>query len=128
MELWVRQDVNDPNGESFIAGHGVDGNVGETFRLSTGSFSNLFVSISGSDFFRPASLTLNQLHHLAVTVAGGMVTLNLDGAAVGSQAMTFNTLTDHFYIGRFGAAFNDQQFLQRRVDEVTVYNRERDAE
>jgi uncharacterized repeat protein (TIGR01451 family) len=119
MELWVRIDAYNSIAETFIAGYGVDGNVGGTFRLSTDKFGDVFVSTSGSDFFPPANLALHQSHHMAVTVAGGMVTIFVDGGAVGQQAMIFNTLTDHFYIGRFSA----NQWLQGLADEVTVYNR-----
>jgi biopolymer transport protein ExbB len=69
-------------------------------------------------------LSMNQWHHVAVTAAGGKLTLYLDGLPVGSAPVTLEEIGGSFTVGAAGGA----KFLSGDIDEVEVSKVARPAE
>jgi biopolymer transport protein ExbB len=63
-----------------------------------------------------ADLSMSQWHHVALTAAGGKLTLYVDGVAAGSAPVTLAELGGTFTVGAAGGA----KFLTGDVDEVQV--------
>jgi Concanavalin A-like lectin/glucanases superfamily/Calx-beta domain len=122
LELWVKADSFSPTSESFFAGYGNFGTSSQTYHLGT-SGSTLFWSQWGTGITGP-TLSPGQWYHVAVTNVGNAATLYVNGAAVGSNAVTISTPANSpFYIGRIPGTLGDTRKLDGEVDEVTVYNR-----
>ena len=119
LELWVN--VNSfVTPEAFFAGYGSFGFNNQTYHLGT-SGNQLFFSQWGDAIFGP-TLDPGTWHHLAATSAGGLVTLYLDGLAVGSKNMVLQTPANSFFF--MGSPGGDPyRTLNGLTDEVTVYKR-----
>src|SRR3989338_6758175 len=128
LEAWVKIDAM-PVLEAFFAGYDSFGAYGSTYHLGANS-RGLFFSSWGPDLFSPSPLTMGQWHHVAVTNAGNLVTLYLDGAPVNSGSLPIDTppANSQFFIGKVGGEYGDIRRLQGQVDEVTLYSRALTAE
>ena len=123
LEAWVKVDAM-PVEEAFFAGYDSFGAYGSTYHLGANS-RGLFFSSWGPDLFSPSPLTMGQWHHVAVTNAGNLVTLYLDGVPVNSGSLPIDTppANSQFFIGKVGGQYGDIRRLQGQVDEVTLYAR-----
>jgi biopolymer transport protein ExbB len=83
------------------------------------TFGGAPVIVAGS-----ADLSMNQWHHVAITVASGKLTLYIDGLPVGSAPVTLEEIGGTLTIGTAGGA----KFLSGDIDEVEVSKVARAAE
>jgi hypothetical protein len=119
LELWVNID-SFVAAQAFFAGYGHFGVNGETYHLGTVG-STLFFSQWGMGIFGP-SLQTGRWYHVAVTNVGNLATLYLNGVAVASATIAFNTPAGtQFYMGSPAGDINLR--LNGLTDEVTIYNR-----
>ena len=65
---------------------------------------------------QPTDLSLNQWHHVALTIGGGKLTLYVDGLAAASAPVTLAELGGTFRIG----SADGKAFLTGDIDEVEV--------
>jgi uncharacterized repeat protein (TIGR01451 family) len=121
LSAWIK--VNQfSNVESFFAGYGNFGSLGETYQLGTNG-STLYFSQWGAAIFGP-SLQSGVWYHVAATNVGNAVTLYLNGQPVSTGTLTINTPSStQFYIGRIAGSIGDTRRLNGLVDEIAVFGR-----
>ena len=106
IDCWVFIDSYIDGAESFFAGYGNFGAVGESYHVGAYTDHRLYFSQWGDGIFGPV-LNTGQWYHVAVTSIGtNNITLYLNGKIVAKGALSFNTPPDTtFYIGGVDAPY-----------------------
>ena len=133
LDLWLRVDsYPDPPFEfAFAAGYGAFGSFGGAYLLGVTHWSYIFGpqgdlttwSQWGSGGSAGPAIQTGTWHNLGVTTSGNFFTLYLDGIAVGSGSVAFDTPAGtNFVIGRVPGSLGDIRLLDGLVDEIRVYD------
>jgi hypothetical protein len=121
LDLWFKVDQFNTS-ESFLAGYGSFGSSDQTYQLGTLGDGRVYFSQWGDALLGP-SVGAGRWHNLAAVNTGSMVTLYLDGIAVGTKTMSIDTSSGtNFYIGRIPGSLGDSRRLDGFVDEVKIFD------
>ena len=119
VEFWAKIDQYEP--ETFLAGYGAFLSAGGSYEVGVTGGRLFFTDGSSQLVNRNARLTTGAWHHVAVTNAGGHVTLYLDGIDVAEG--DFNLATPAGTRFQLGMGLPGRTQGSGAVDEVSVYDR-----
>jgi hypothetical protein len=118
MDLWVKVNVF-YEGEAFFAAYGKFDAPDQAYYLGTAG-KTLFFSQWGQNIWGP-ELVPGRWYHVAVTNAGTLVTLYLDGKVVNSGNLRITTPgRTHLFIGNLPGDSSKQ--VNGLIDEVDIFN------
>ncbi len=122
IDCWIYVESFNPAADTFVAGYGVSAEgQGYSFGLQKQDH-RLILSQWGEGVSGPV-LESGRWYNLAVTSAGTISKLYVDGVNVATGAMKFNTPAGtQFHIGQVQAPYTLRQLIGR-IDEVAVYDR-----
>jgi hypothetical protein len=127
LEAWVFPTAHSPNWNNVIIKERPSGEVYNLYSNIDTSVPTVYVVRAAAptvplDSRGTAQLPLNTWTHLAATYDGAALRLFVNGAQVGSRALTGALLTSTGVL-RIGGNGIWGEFFQGRIDEIRIYNR-----
>jgi hypothetical protein len=122
IDCWVYIESFLPDAEVGIVGYGKSGIPGQFYGLGA-SQNNVLIFSQWGDALVGPTLEAGRWYNFAVTSAGTMTKLYVDGVKVATGDLNFNTPAgNEFHIGELKAPGCVRQIMGL-IDEVAVYNR-----